>query len=606
MTTPSANLDFDSIKSNLIAAIKADPTFTDYNFEGSALNALVDILANNTFNNAFLASAAHAENFLDSAQRRSSVVSRATEMGYTPQSAVCSTAYVDIVAENVSTSEVLPRGLAFTSTNENGTYTFSVAEDISSVTNGANQEFKNVKLVEGVLTSNTFTLDPSTNIRSIFTIPNAGIDTSTLRVFVRSSVNAIDRTEYKLADLEYGLTGEDEVFFLQESYAGLFQIYFGNNVVGKQPATGSIIEVSYFLTKNFSAPNGCRLFTFDGNIDSATAVNVNTIQVAVGGDLKESIESIKLNAKKSNSAKKRYVKESDYELALKENFGFIKAVSVWGGEKNVPPVYGKVFFSIQPKSGFTISDTIKRDVLTPAIRANAVINAIPEFVDPEYLLIEFSSLVKFNQSKTTTTKLAAKALVKNSIDSYVGSIATFNKDYINSQLIKSVSNVDPGLVGVSISKRVGFRVSPLIAVKTYYTRSIHNTIKNGTIKSTKFNVLYESAATPVVIKEVVGSDSVITIKGVTQTIKTLALFNDTGEQISTIGTVNLNTGKFEFYIDILSYITTNRFVQIMCELVYEDINAAQNQIITLDETVSEDTTIGLATNNFVEIENYER
>ena len=281
-------------------------------------------------------------------------------------------------------------------------------------------------------------------------------------------------------------------------------------------------------------------------------------------------------------------------------------MSVWGGEKNVPPVYGKVFFSIQPKSGFTISDSIKRDVLTPAIRANAVINAIPEFVDPEYLLIEFDSLVKFNTSKTTTTKLAIKASVKAAIDSYVASIATFNKDYINSQLIKNVSNLDPGLVGVSVSKRVGFRVSPLIAVKTYYNRSIHNSIKNGSINSTKFQVLHGGNSTPVVIKEVIGSESIITVKGVTQTIKTLGIFNDTGEQIQTIGTVNLNTGKFEFYIDVLSYITANRFVQIMCELVYEDIVSAQNQIITLDNTVSEDTTIGLPTNNYVEIENYDR
>jgi hypothetical protein len=606
MTTPSANLDFDSIKSNLINAIKADPTFTDYNFEGSALNALVDILANNTFNNAFLASAAHAENFLDSAQRRSSVVSRATEMGYTPQSAVCSTAYVDIIAQNVSTSEMLPRGLVFTSSNENGSYTFNVAEDVSSVTNGNNQEFKNVKLVEGVLTSNTFTLDPATNIRSIFTIPNVGIDISTLRVFVRTSVSAVDRVEYKVANLEYGLTGSDNVFFIQESYSGLYQIYFGNNVIGKQPATGSIIEVSYFLTKNYDAPNGCRLFNFDGNIDSATAVNVNTVQVSVGGDYKESIDSIKLNAKKSNSAKKRYVKESDYELALKENFGFIKAVSVWGGEKNVPPVYGKVFFSIQPKSGFTISDSIKRDILTPAIRENAVINAIPEFVDPEYLLIEFNSLVKFSSSKTTTTKLAIKSIVKSAISNYVAGIATFNKDYINSQLVKSIASSDPGLVGISVSKRVGFRVSPLIAVKTYYNRSIHNAIKSGSILSTKFQVLHNSVSTPVTIKEVVGSETFITVKSVAQTIKTLAVFNDTGEQLFTIGTVNLNTGKFEFYIDILSYITTNRFVQIMCDLVYEDILSAQNQIITLDTTVAEDNIIGLSTNNNVEIENYER
>jgi hypothetical protein len=606
MTTPSANLDFDSIKRDLITAIKSDPTFTDYNFEGSALNALVDILANNTFNNAFLASAAHAENFLDSAQRRSSVVSRATEMGYTPVSAVCSTAYIDVTALNLSTSELLPRGLIFTSTNENGTYNFSVVDDVSSTTNGVNQEFKNVKIVEGVLSSNRFTVDTSTNIRSIFTIPNIGIDTSTLRVFVRDSINSVDRVEYTLADVEYGLTGADTVFFLQESYSGFFQIYFGNNVIGKQPSAGSIIEVTYFLTKNYDKPNGCRLFAFDGSIGTASSVSVSTTQIALGGDVKESIDSIKLNAKKSNSAKQRYVKESDYELALKENFGFIKAVSVWGGEKNIPPVYGKVFFSIQPKSGFTISDTVKRDVLTPAIRKNAVINVIPEFVDPVYLLVEFTTLVKFNQSKTITTRLAIKSNVQSEIADYISSISTFNTDYINSQLIKRITNLDPGLVGVSVSKRVGFRLTPLIAVKTFYNRSIYNSIKADTINSTKFQVLHNGVSTPVVIKEVLGSDVLLNVKGVIQTVKTLAVFNSTGENLFTIGTVNLSTGKFEFYIDILSYSTSNRFVQISCELNSQDIISTQNQIIILDSSVSEDTVIGLSTNNYVDIENYDR
>lgn len=604
-TTPSANLDFDSIKAEIINFIKADPTFTDYNFQGSALNTLIDILALNTFNNAFLASASHAENFLDSAQRRASVVSRGTEMGYTPRSASCATAYVNITAENVTGTQVLLRGLKFPSSNENGNFNFAVQNDTSSTTSGANQVFTSVKLIEGTNVTNYFVANSSTNIRSIFTIPNQNIDTTTLKVYVRSSINAADRVEYSLAENVYELKSDSKVYFIQESYDGYFQIYFGNNVIGSQPVNGAVIDIDYFITTNYTDANDCKIFGFNGTIDSATSVDIVTTQAAYGGSYKEEIDSIKINAKKSNSAKERTVKPSDYELTLMEKFNFIKSVSVWGGEDNVPPVYGKVFMSIQPQAGYTISDAIKRDVLTPAIRKTNVMTVIPVFVDPDYLLVEFVSDVKFNAAKTANTELYTRAAIKTAISDYVTSVSKFNADFIQSGLTLKLAAIS-GVSGVNVAKRVGFRMAPLIAVKTNYTRAINNSIISGTIESTKFRVMSGTTPVSVTIKEIPGSDSTVEVSGVLQVIKDLGTYTSTGELIAKVGTVNLSTGTFNIAINVLSYLSSNRFVQLSCELVSDDIISARNQILALDTSATEDVVIGLLDNNQVKMENYDR
>jgi hypothetical protein len=605
-TTPSTNLDFDSIKSDLIAAVKADPVFTDYNFEGSALNTLFDILANNTFNNAFLASAVHAENFLDSAQLRPSVVSRATEMGYTPQSVACSAAYLNITARNLLVNQMLTRGTQFASTNENGSYIFNVVEDVISTTVGNDQVFSNVRVIEGTLVENKFNVDTQTNLRNIYTIPNASVDTKTLRVFIRPSASSVERTELQIADIEYGLNETSNVYFLQESYDGFFQIYFGDNVVGKALVNGNIIEISYFVTKNYNRPDGCRAFVFTGAINGATSIDVVASQVAVGGSLKESIDSIKLNAKKSNSAKKRNVKESDYELSLVENFTFVKAASVWGGEKNDPPVYGKVFIAIQPKTGFTITNAIKQDVLTPAVRKKSMINAIPEFVDPEYLFLSFNSSGKYTKSKTTSSKFAVANMVKTSIANYIDSISTFNKDYINSTLVTKTAAVDPGLVGFSVTKRVAFRVAPLISVKTFFNRKVHNSVKLGSIFSTKFKVFHDNEAVVVSVKEIPDSQYTTLISGEQQVFVKLGVYTDTSELIDTIGTVNVTTGKFDFFLNVFAYLTANRFVQIYFELNSDDIISKQKQILILEQNTASDAVIGLSDNNTVELDDYTR
>ncbi len=603
-TTPSTELDFDQIKQSIITFIKSNPTFTDYDFEGSSLNAIIDILAMNTHTNAYLASMGHSERFLDTAQRRGSVVSRAKEMGYMPRSAVCSTAFIDVTAYDASGVQLLSRGTAFTSSNDNGSYNFLVADDSTSNTSGGNQIFSNLKIIDGYRVQNTFTVDTTSNIRSIFTIPNQNIDTSTLKLYVRDSAMSVGRTEYSLAEDVYELKSSSKVYFLQESYDGSYQIYFGGDVLGSQPVNGNVIDIDYFVTKNYGDSNGCTIFGFNGTIDNASSILINTVQVAFGGADKEDITSIKVNAKKSNSAKERSVTVPDYELALIELFDFIKSVSVWGGEDNIPPVYGKVFISVQPVAGYTISDAIKRDVLTPAIRKKSMLVVIPEFVDPNYLILEFDTSLKFNASQSTSTQQYVEAGVKTAVNNYVNSISKFNSDLLHINLTASMKAVDPGIISLSTTKRVGFKVSPLIGVTTTYSRSINNPIEAGTIGSTKFNVLNGIVSSLVTIREITGKfTSIIGTKGDTQTVQSLGMYTDTGELVSEIGSVNMSSGQFDFAFAVLSYLTANRFVQISCKLKSEDIITARNQILTMD-TVSEDTTIGLSNNNRVTTEIY--
>ena len=395
---PATELDFDKIKSEIIEFIKTNPVFSDYNFTGSALNAICDILAFNTHTNAYYANMLHNEGFIDTAQKRSSVVSHAKSLGYTPRSSVCSVAFVNITtaATNANEQLFIDRGTSFSSSNDNGSYSFSVVNTSPSKLVNDQHSFVDLKLVNGVYTTNTFSVDTIANVRSIFTIPNSGVDVSTLRVFVRDSISAVEKTEYFLTDNVYELNSTSKVYFIQESYSGFFQIFFGDNVIGIQPSALNVIDIDYFVTLDTNSADGCRLFGFDGTLGASNSINIETTQVSFGGADKESIESVKYNAVKSNSAKGRAVTTSDYVLLLKEKFDFVKTASVWGGEDNVPPIFGKVFISIQPVSGYTISDSVKTDVISPVIRANSLMTIGIEYVDPSYLDLNFRTKIKYN------------------------------------------------------------------------------------------------------------------------------------------------------------------------------------------------------------------
>lgn len=589
---PVTTLDFDLLKADLIDYIKSNPTFSDYNFEGSALNAIADLLAYNTHNLGYYANMLHSETFLDSAQKRSSVVSRAKELGYCPRSTICSTAFLDITVIGGTGPFYINRGTTFTSSNDNGSYSFLTTDDLVSSVSGIDQKFTAVKVVNGLYATNTFKMDPLTSVRSIFKIPNKNIDTTTLRVFVRDSISSIERTQYFRAENVYESLPTNKSFFLQESYDGFFQIYFGQDVLGVQPGSGSIIEIDYFVSTDLDQADGCRTFSFTGSIGTSTGLNLLTTQVSFGGSDKESINSIKLNAVKSLSAKERAVTASDYQLVLSEQFPFVKSVAVWGGEDNIPPVYGKVFISIQPVSGYTISDSVKREIIIPALKKQSLVTVIPELIDPNYVSLEFEIGAKINPNKTTTSISDLTEAIKAEVRSYVDTVSFFNTDLLQSTLVSSILTLDPGIISVQIDKRIGFRFSPLNGIETTFKNILNNPIVPGSIVSTKFNIVYDGSIIQVQIKE-------------SSTSGTLGLFDNEGTLISQVGTVDLTTGSFSFTISLYSYISGNRFIQLYCVPVNQDILTARNQIVTLNSPI-EDSTIGLLSNLVVNTEIYTR
>ena len=599
---PTVELDFDTIKQDIIRHFKLDPTFSDYNFEGSALNAIIDVLAYNTHTNAYYANMLHNESFIDTAQKRSSVVSIAKELGYVPASVTCSTAYADVIITTINLESaiseefaILRQGTSFTTSNENGNHIFVVGNDASGVVSGTTVTYDNVKLVSGEVVSNTFTVDTTRNIRSIFTIPNKNVDMSTLEVFVKTGPTSQDRVKYYQATNSFELHALSTVFFAQESYDGFYQIYFGSDIIGKQPINGNIIEVSYVVANTSNLVNGCSSFILDSTPQNALSVSVSTTQPAFGGKVQESIDSIRNNALKNNTTKQRAVTANDYSIILKNKFpNVVKNCVVWGGEDHIPKIYGKVFVSIQPATGLTITDQTKQDIMT-TLRNFSMLTIGPTIIDPEYLSVEFNTRVKFNRYLTTNDQTQINVLVKNKIKSFMGDLNTFDTAYYQSTLISQLADLDPGIVSINIRKKAGFNINPVVGVATRYEKTISNVIVEGSVFSSSFDCYISSLIKRnCSIKEYGLSDQ--------YGDKSLGIFsNTTNELLGLIGKVNIFSGKFTFTVNIYQYLSGRYSLLIRCELVNDDIVTKNNQILVIDSSVDYSVP---STDNYVIVENY--
>jgi len=592
MTTPVTQLDFDALKAELIAHIKTNPTFTDYNFEGSALNGIMDILAYNAHNTAYYANMLHNESFLDTAQKRASVVSRAKELGYVPHSMVGSTAYINLTVSGLTAGTILQmsRGTEFTSSNDSGAHNFVLVAETLSVPSGTQTTFSSMKIVAGKMASNTYTVNSTLNPSGILKIPNKNIDITTLEVTVRESGSSLNKRTFIRGFNSYDYKYDSAVFYLEESYDGYYQIVFGDNLIGLEPSDGNVVEISYVVVADDpTIANECRLFSYNGSFGAGTTFGITTTQVSFGGEDRESLDSIRANAKLSNTSKRRAVSDSDYEYLLKEGFPFIKSVAVWGGEDNDPPQYGKVFISPQPVSGLTVSDTVKTDVLLPYIRSMNMMTIKPEFVDPEYVNVEYRTQIKFKQSLTNTSASTVVGMIRTAIVNYTESISEFNEQYVESDLIRLIADLDPGITSVYITKNVGIDLTPLVGVDTNYIRTLSNGIVKGSISSTKFAILDGSTERIVQIKEIPSTNE-------------LGIYDvQTSTLVQSIGTVEYSTGKINVNLNVSRYLSTNRFVAIRCYLQNPDIEMSRNQIIRLSD-VGSDSVIALSDSNEVTLE----
>jgi len=427
-------LDFDDIKTNLKNYLKAQTEFSDYDFEGSGLSALLDVLAYNTHYNAYIANMLANEMFLDSAVKRASVVSLAKHLGYTPRSTRSARAVLDIVVNNPignPTSLTLDRYTPFSLTIDGDAFTFYNLNSQTIVPIDGIYEFNNLEVVEGTPLNFSFVVaDPGPAEK--FEIPSSTVDTTTIVVTVQESVSNTTTTSYSLATDITSLNESSKVYFLEESPFERYQIFFGDGILGKKLSVGNIVNVRYlnssagFANTSNTTQQQFTTTTIGGSSDIGIATIINPY----GGSAKESATSIRFNAPKFNAAKNRAVTASDYEALISSNFTEAEAVKAWGGEENDPPVYGKVFICLKPFDGFFISQSAKDNVKTLILENKKVLAVQPEFVDPIYFYVNLNIAVQYNQSITTKNSGQIRTNVDDAVNSYFNTeLKRFNKGF---------------------------------------------------------------------------------------------------------------------------------------------------------------------------------
>jgi hypothetical protein len=429
-----SELDFDQIKSNLKTFLQQQTVFQDYDFEGSGLNILLDVLAYNTHYNAYYLNMVANESFLDTALLRNSVVSHAKKLNYVPRSSTSARAIINLTVVSPDTtpsSLTLPKGYVFYSEQINGlSFKFVTLNSYTVDKTGYNFVFNNIPIYEGQLTSVTTLNSYASNPKQIFTLNDANIDTTTLVVSVKQSTSNTTTIVYDRSENDLNITANSEVYFLQEGMDGKYDIFFGDNILSKALPDGGVVTAQYLVT-NGAAANYANNFITTESISGYTTTVISPILRASGGALRESVDSIKFGAPLSLLAQNRAVTKNDYIRLIQQKYPQFEAVNVWGGEENNPPIYGKVFVSAKPKLGFEISQTEKDYVKNTILKPISMLTVTPEIVDVDYNYLKVISKVYFNKAKLSTSQSQLIADVKTLISDYCSTNLNKFNSYFN-------------------------------------------------------------------------------------------------------------------------------------------------------------------------------
>jgi hypothetical protein len=471
-------LDFDAIKVNLKEFLKGQSEFSDYDFEGSGLSVILDILAYNTHYNALYDNLAVNELFLDSAIKRNSVVSLAKSLGYTPRSAKCAIADVNVQLTTTSNGPaviVIPALSPFSTTIDGTTFTFYNRSAISATGPSTVYQMNNIRLTEGEFLS--FRFDVAEGNTSRFIIPNRNVDLETLRVRVQENSQSSEFNTFTSASSLVDADLTTRVYWVKEIDDGIYELVFGDGVIGQALQAGNVVNVEYFVS-SLDGPNGARVFTYDGTLPIAgSVVTVNVVNPASGGDAPEDINSIKFNAPRMYAAQNRAVTTDDYKTILYNQFSEAKSVTVWGGEDNNPPVYGKTFICIRPKSANKLTNQQKNDVVTTILSNKNVVSVIPEILDPEYLNIAIDCTVYYNPRETTRSPTEIEELVRETIFKYDDDdLQRFDGVFRHSKLSRLIDMTENSIVNNNTTVLIRRQISPRYNVRAQYLLNIVNPI----------------------------------------------------------------------------------------------------------------------------------
>ena len=544
-------LDFDNIKQNLKTYLSSQSEFTDYDFEGSALSVLLDALAYNTHYNAVLAHMLANESFIDTAIKRSSVVSLAKALGYTPRSTKAASATVNLSITPDSTYLAsnsvftLSRDTQFTTSVDGTSYTFypsdAVTQTIQDIDGTDQFVFNNLVLKEGTRITNRYVIAAGKELEPLI-IPNNNVDTSTIRVRVRETTYATDVTTYTVNSSLLSLNSSSTIFYLEENNEGQYQIYFGDGVIGKKLEVGNLVTVDYLATSGTDG-NKAKTFSITTTLTNANETKtVTTVNASSGGQDKESIDSIRLNAPRSYSTQSRAVTATDYQSLILASNANIQSCAVWGGEKNDPPEYGKVFISLDPIEGQTITQQDKDNIVNDIINPKGSISMLPVFVDPKYTYIGLTVGVVYNPNLTTSSAAQIQAAVNTSInDFFATDLKTLNKNFYYSKLHNIIKESSDSIISVNVTPYLQKRVTVLdFNLAANYSFTYNNRIQPRELHTTWFDIKVGNANTKVNLQDI--PDAGVVPPEYNGGGKVYAFTVD-GKRVAQVGTIDYTTGK---------------------------------------------------------------
>ncbi len=599
-----SELDFENIKGSLKRFLSNQNEFKDYDFEGSSLAILLDLLAYNTHYLAYNANFVANEMFLDTAQLRSSVASLAKLVGYTPNSARAPIADLKLVINDGTGSIItIPAGTKFTSSIDDLTYSFvTVADKTVQPVDGV-YTAQSLNVYEGTYVSYNYTYDEQ-DIDQRFLISSDRVDTTTIKVVIQNSASDVTTNVYTKATSITELDGTSKVFFLQEAEDGQYEIYFGDGVIGKKLDDGNIINVSYVVTNKTEA-NGATAFTLSGSISGFTDITVTVNSSAQGGAEPESLQSIKRNTPDFYSSQDRAVTIEDYKSKVKQLYANTQAVSAWGGEDAETPFYGRVYISILPTSGSNLTDSTKARIVTD-LKKYSVASVTPVIVDPETTNVLLTSTIKFDEKVTTKTSDTLKSNIITTITNYnANTLQSFDTIFRHSKLTGLIDDTDESILSNITTVRLRKSFIPTIGSSTKYTinfanalynpHSGHASVEGGILSSTGFKI--DGDTTNIWFLDDDGQGNV-------RRYRMDGSVRSYGN--STQGTIDYSTGKVEVNSLNVSNIENIRgaastVIEVTVKPNSNDLVPIRNQILEIDVanssvTVEADTLVGGSAN----------
>lgn len=572
-----SDLDFDLIKSNLKEFLKGQDQFTDYDFDGSGLSVLLDILAYNTHYNAMYTNLAVNEMFLDSASKRDSVISIANNYGYLPTSRTAAMAKISIavpIGSNGSRTLSLPKYSPFTATVSGVNYTFyTIAENVG-VRNEATSmyEFSSINIYEGTPVIERFNiLDESKVI-----LQNQNIDVNTIKVTVQDPSSLLTTT-YKYSEKVLTLNSSSEVFFVREIEGGIYQIYFGKDNLGKEPPIGSVVTIDYIVT-NGDVANGLKLFNYTGPTLGAIPT-ITVIQIASGGREAETVDEIKYNVSHKYKVQDRAVTSTDYADVIKTNYPDIDSINCWGGETMTPPIYGKVYICIKPKSSLFLTTSEKNYIIEEIVKPKAMLGVFPTMIDPTYNTIQLETTVYYNPNLTNKSDSQIEQSVRQAIIDYNDTyLQKFDGVLRFSRLLRTIDDSDSSIINNQTTITLRRIVDVVFNLSTSYTVQLSNPV-------------YKSG---------VAEESVMTTGFYVNNNETVHYIDDDGAGNlrlfyynpldytkvfvnNKIGTVNYDTGELKINSLFVSGVTGSDF-EFIIKLQSDDVISKHNQIVNIDPT----------------------